>query len=271
MAVLSVTKAGLDDLGKSRSLATARATIPPAPEELGAVLWFDASDTSTISESGGAVSQWNDKSGNGYHVTQATAANQPTTGSSTLNGLNVISFDGTNDNLVRSTSSIVGKNTSGATTYCVARWTSLGSLSAVLAVSAGGGNSGSARLQTQADTSSKAQVGGRTLDADSFATQASSSSLSTADYFIVTGGYDYANTDLYVYLGSTLEGTNNSFQSATTTSNTDSELIRLGASASSLSFFTGYIAEIVVFNGFHSPSERSTMWTYLANKWGLTI
>lgn len=58
------------------------------------VAWFDASDSTTITASSGAVSQWSDKSGNGYPITQSTAAAQPTTGSTTLNGLNVITFDG---------------------------------------------------------------------------------------------------------------------------------------------------------------------------------
>jgi hypothetical protein len=60
-------------------------------------LWLDASDTSTIIESGGFVSQWNDKSGNGRHVSQAIGTSQPITGTTTQNGLNVIVFDGTND------------------------------------------------------------------------------------------------------------------------------------------------------------------------------
>lgn len=40
-------------------------------------LWLDASDSDSITQSGESVSQWNDKSGNGYHVAQATAAAQP--------------------------------------------------------------------------------------------------------------------------------------------------------------------------------------------------
>lgn len=56
--------------------------------------WFDAADTTTITESSGAVSQWNDISGNAFHATQATAVQQPTTGSTTQNGLNVINFTG---------------------------------------------------------------------------------------------------------------------------------------------------------------------------------
>ena len=64
------------------------------PLSLSPALWLDASDTSTITASSGAVSQWNDKSGNGRHVSQATGTNQPFTGSATQNGLNVLSFFG---------------------------------------------------------------------------------------------------------------------------------------------------------------------------------
>lgn len=52
---------------------------------------YDASDTATITSSGGLVSQWNDKSGNGYNL---TSTQKPTTGSVTQNGRNAISFPG---------------------------------------------------------------------------------------------------------------------------------------------------------------------------------
>lgn len=58
----------------------------------GLVAWYDAADTSTITHSGGAVSEWRDKSGNGYHLTQATGSQQPTTGTATINGRNVMRF-----------------------------------------------------------------------------------------------------------------------------------------------------------------------------------
>lgn len=58
----------------------------------GLISWLDASDTSTIVSSGGAVSQINDKSGNSNNAVQATAGNQPSTGGATVNGLNSITF-----------------------------------------------------------------------------------------------------------------------------------------------------------------------------------
>ena len=50
------------------------------PSNLGAnlSLWLDAEDSASITLNGSTVSQWNDKSGNGRHVSQAAAASQPT-------------------------------------------------------------------------------------------------------------------------------------------------------------------------------------------------
>jgi hypothetical protein len=71
-----------------------------SPLDLSPDLWLDAADTATITESSGAVSQWNDKSGNGRNFTQSTGAAQPTTGTRTQNGLNVLDFDGSADFMV---------------------------------------------------------------------------------------------------------------------------------------------------------------------------
>ena len=53
--------------------------------------WWDAADAATITASGGAVSQWNDKSGNARHVVQAGAA-KPVTGTRTIGGKNALDF-----------------------------------------------------------------------------------------------------------------------------------------------------------------------------------
>lgn len=64
------------------------------PSEITTTAWYDADDAATITESVGDVSQWDDKSGNDYHLTQATSLNQPLTGSAKIGTLNTISFDG---------------------------------------------------------------------------------------------------------------------------------------------------------------------------------
>ena len=47
------------------------------PALIDTALWLDAADSSTITESGGAVSKWDDKSGNDRHVAQATPSDRP--------------------------------------------------------------------------------------------------------------------------------------------------------------------------------------------------
>lgn len=77
------------------------------PEELGAALalWLDASDAATVTLSGSNVSQWEDKSGNARDFSQGVAGTQPAYALASINGLNTISFDGTNDALARSVES----------------------------------------------------------------------------------------------------------------------------------------------------------------------
>ena len=62
-------------------------------------LWSDADESTTVTHSSNAVSQWKDKSGKGNHASQSTAANQPTLTASGLNGKPLITFDGTKDSL----------------------------------------------------------------------------------------------------------------------------------------------------------------------------
>lgn len=69
------------------------------PVMLNTAAWYDAADVGTITEVGGAVSQWSDKSGNGNHAVQGTASLQPTTGIENIGGLNSLGFNATEDEL----------------------------------------------------------------------------------------------------------------------------------------------------------------------------
>jgi hypothetical protein len=65
--------------------------------EAGLEFWLDAADTATITLNSGNVSEWRDKSGKARHGTQATAGSQPAYGTNTLNGRNLVLFDGSDD------------------------------------------------------------------------------------------------------------------------------------------------------------------------------
>lgn len=56
--------------------------------------WWDASDNATVTESGGLVSQWDDKSGNANHAVQSTGANKFSLISAAQNGLDVMRATG---------------------------------------------------------------------------------------------------------------------------------------------------------------------------------
>lgn len=67
---------------------------PWTPSETSTVLWYDASDLSTITSSSNVISQVDDKSGNDIHLNVITANKfGPKTGTRSLNGMNVFSWD----------------------------------------------------------------------------------------------------------------------------------------------------------------------------------
>lgn len=69
------------------------------PAQITTALWLDAADASTVNTVSGAVSQWNDKSGNGNHVAQSQSDLRPVVASNVLNSKPIIRFDGSNDRL----------------------------------------------------------------------------------------------------------------------------------------------------------------------------
>lgn len=69
------------------------------PSMIQTALWLDAADASTVTTVSGAVSQWNDKSGNGRNAAQSDAASRPTYATAAQNSRNALTFDNSNDKL----------------------------------------------------------------------------------------------------------------------------------------------------------------------------
>lgn len=67
----------------------------------GLKIWLDAGNSSSLTFNGGDVSQMNDLSGNGFHATQGTGANQPTLLSTGFNSKPTLELDST-DSLLSS-------------------------------------------------------------------------------------------------------------------------------------------------------------------------
>jgi hypothetical protein len=91
---MGLSGAGLGLTRIGRGIVGGGGGNPPAwtPAQISSIAWYDASDLSTITESGGKVSQLDDKSGNDRHLTQGNGSIQPTTGTQDINGNNLIHF-----------------------------------------------------------------------------------------------------------------------------------------------------------------------------------
>jgi hypothetical protein len=74
-------------------LPPSAATASFDPLTYSPLAWYDPSDAATVTLNGSNVSQLNDKSGNGYHLIQATGVRQPLYVSGGMNGRNCLSLD----------------------------------------------------------------------------------------------------------------------------------------------------------------------------------
>jgi len=90
---ISVREISSDGLGQriATSAAVSQFFTPASDGALNG--WWDAADASTLTATGGLVSAWADKSG-GAALSQPVSTQQPSTGVRSLNGLNVIDFNG---------------------------------------------------------------------------------------------------------------------------------------------------------------------------------
>lgn len=91
---LSVREALTDNFGQRFVVSAAVGQSFTPNNDAALIGWWDADDSGSISEAAGVVTAWSDKAG-GQPLEQIDAARRPTTGSRTLNGLNVLDFDGT--------------------------------------------------------------------------------------------------------------------------------------------------------------------------------
>lgn len=235
------------------TLATAMAVMASSsyaatlwtPTEIGTYSWWDASDTNTITHSGGAISQWDDKSGNGIHATAIHATDRALTGGRTIGGLNAVEFqNGINDGLLFTQTNMIGKEMWAVFVQDspTSDFTVIGST----------GNSQLTVLSTGKVRSWQSGSGYAPLDSQSSAVLASATTH--------TVGWIHDTTRKYSING-TLED-NKGTHSGTGTHNGS----RIGTQQYARA--DGLIGEIVITDGILSLDDRARMEGYLAWKWG---
>ena len=221
------------------------------PSMISTALWLDSADASTVTLNSSNVSQWNDKSGNGKHVS-ATGAAQPLYVSAAQNSNNIIRFNGVNDVLQRTAPLITGA--AARSTFIVAKDLNAG------VVFDYGTDTAMGRYSTRLNP---AFIGFNTSNIQW-------STIGDAQYGV------YA----FIQAGSTTNsingfwnGTQYSFTDSvqpTSVINTASGVITVGCQVDLSGFGQADVAEIVVVSGAVSLSVRQKIEGYLAHKWGLT-
>jgi hypothetical protein len=226
-------------------------------------LWLDASDTGTITESGGAVSQWDDKSADGRDYTQASAGAKPTTGATTQNGLNVLDFDG-GDYLSRGSAWMKDATQSfGLTVFAVVQRDSGASQDLLTE-----GSTGSATpFYRLCFSASNVQQFIRRTDGNAIATYSSTEDINDTAWHRTTWRFNAGITALDMFVDDVLgyDAAISLGGSTTVNTNTVGAIQRTTVS----NFWIGSIAEIVAYDRELTAGEISDVEAYLSAKWGV--
>ena len=225
----------------------------------GLALWFDGTDSSTITLSSGSLTQWNDKSGNGRNLTAVSGYANATVSSAFQNGLNVFNFSG--NGLYRTAGGAV---VYPQDCYIVVALKSTTAHVDVLGMGDTGNDNFNSLTFGEYSASrwhNGSSVFARTPNCVSSTTETSTSflliqwSIANNNFLLRRNGTQLVQTASYTY------GFSNSstsvFQIGFRHTNTTS------------ANFSGYIGEIVVFNNQLGTTDRQNVESYLAQKWGL--
>jgi hypothetical protein len=245
----------------------ANATDVVTPTSVSGInFWYDASDAASITSSGGLVSQWNDKSGNGFHMS-ASGALRPTITSKFRGGRNVMTFGGTqymigNANL-----------TSNAFTHFIV----MAKTSAV-----GGAYEYGRSLSLWNTAEGNDYANTNAFEIHWFST-ASFSGVNGPGAGPYRNSASITATPLTIGLASlgttTLNGGNVSYtlNSATVTGTTSTTPINVnrqtigagGPGGGGDQYLIGWIAESIMFDRVLNSTEITTIQKYLKDKWGV--
>lgn len=240
-------------LGKSKRGGGRNSNYVPITN--GIQLWLDASDTSTITSSGGNFI-WSGKDGNGYEVNQSTASRQPASGVTTANGKNVLDFDG-------------GDVLEGNAALNAAMGDIAGGPSTVFVM---------ARRNTEDGTTQNTFVANQLGVATNYRVGFASTS---GTIFFQSGGFTNftgaTNTDFQIFTGTRsgvdLTAQINQETVVTTGNGADRPLTNsffVGAVDAGLAqALVGSIGEIIIYDRLLSAAEIARVKAYLTNKWGI--
>ncbi len=204
--------------------------------------WWDANDASTITLNGSNVSQWNDKSGAGRNVSQATALSQPEYLASSLNGkagINWGTTPGTAKRLSRDSVSMTARDH-----FIVADWD---------------GGATFSNFETLVTSGGSIPIGGEASGTTIFR------GFDTFDRMQLNNNASSSTALPAILNPFVLRATRTSGTSAATG-------LHFGQFATFANRgWAGKIYEILIYDSSLSASQAMTVQRYLARKWGITL
>lgn len=210
----------------------------------GIQLWLDGSDAATITETGGAVSAWNDKSGNTRHYA-AASGKEPTLVSAVKNGNSIIRFDGSTDGPMTATWSI----SQPFTLFVVC-------------------------VSDVATTSNRHVIGTSTTCRFSTNGGANAPFFTAGSFQNLTTAVDETAWHVYhlEFNGASSEG--GADGTVTVTGNIGTNGMsnpEIGARGATSDPMDGDLAEIIIYNSILGASDFSSVVSYLGSKWAITV
>jgi hypothetical protein len=255
------------------------------PSMISTALWLDAADATTVTTVSGAVSQWNDKSGNGRNATQETAGNRPVYQASAQNGLNAVRFTAASSHSLSAGTTSTWDflhDGNSSSVFIVARVRSTGDnpntihcyLSTGAAATSSRGYS-IAYDDTASDSKNNALHIKVARGSTAFSVSDNTNDKITPGTYHILSSYVDAdnatagNRSASRIDGSAAFGSNvSTFPPSTSNSN---YALTLGRDLRENTLdFTGDICEVLIFNTQPDTLDRQKLEGYLANKWGLT-
>lgn len=234
---------------------------PWQPTDLSSLIgWWDASDEATITEgtTSGRVSQWNDKSGNGNHLSVSTSSNEPHTGVTTLNSKNTIQFEGSAAQYLSpnggTTGAIAAIDSQDFNICAVFKQEDINTTGALVSLKS---STGADLITPNFSSLDDAYVPDDT--GSSYLIEESAYSRGVA-YIL---GLEMTDSDINLFR----DGAEIASENAGQSSDTFDRFI-VGIRAANNNLWRGEIAEIVV-SGALSTADRQALEGYLANKWGI--
>jgi hypothetical protein len=241
-------------------------TITPAavsgfvPTDLGATLalWLDADDASTFTyDAGVEISNWADKSGNGRDFAQSIATAYPTRQTSVVNGRAVVRFDGQNDYLERA---------QFAASFTAAE--------VFVVVATNSDPSANIKDNSPLSFSSVSSLSHYAYSGNGWIYEGFGS---TARKTVGDPGVDLSSWHLYNVRTAAsawsahIDGTS-LYSTATSTVQFNGSIVRMGRpNNTATDWFWGDIAEMILCDTVLSSGDRTSVNTYIADKYGLTI